>query len=58
MSPSAIFFPKSASFSQVSFRHLVNFLEQFLSKIDLGYVQLIKVASPDGTIPKKPFNVT
>ena len=30
----------------------------FLSQIDLGYVQLIKVTAPDGTIPIKPFNIT
>ena len=29
-----------------------------MSEIDLGYVKLIKVAAPDGTIPIKPFNVT
>ena len=39
--------------------HLVNyFVEQLLPEIDLGYVQLIKVTAPDGTIPIKPFNIT
>ena len=52
MNPSAInFFPKLL--------HLVNyFVEQFLSEIDLGYVKLIKMTAPNGTIPIKPFNVT
>ena len=30
----------------------------FLPEIDFGYVQLIKVTAPDGTIPIKTFNVT
>ena len=30
----------------------------FLSEIDLGYVKLKEVTTPDGTIPIKPFNVT
>ena len=29
-----------------------------MSEIDPGYVQLIKVTAPDGTIPIKPFNIT
>ena len=33
-------------------------LTTILSQIDLGYVQLIKVTAPDGTIPIKPFNIT
>ena len=53
LSPSAtIFFPKVL--------HLVNnfLLSNFLPEIDLGYVQLVKVTTPDGTIPIKLFNVT
>ena len=53
LSPSATsFFPKVL--------HLVNnFLSNnFLPEIDLGYVQLIKVTTPDGMIPIKLFNVT
>ena len=37
--------------------HLVSyFVINFLSEIDLGYVKLMKVVAPDGTIPIKPFN--
>ena len=53
MSPNAIiFFPKSASFSQLLRRTI------FCQKIDLGYVKPVKVTAPDGTIPIKPFSVT
>ena len=38
---------------------LVNyFVEQFLAEIDLSYVKLLKVTTPDGMIPIKPFNGT
>ena len=52
MSPGAIIFFRSASFSQLLRRTF------FLSEVDLGYVQLIKVTAPDGTIAIMTFNVT
>ena len=52
MRPSAIFFSKSASFSQLLCRTI------FLSELNLVYVKLIKVTDPDGTILIKPFNIT
>ena len=51
MSPSAIFFSKKFFIQSTTSSN------NFLSEIDLGYVQLIKVTAPDGTIPIKPFNV-
>ena len=52
MSPSAIIF------FQKCFIQSTTLPNNFLSETDFGYVKLIKVTAPDGTIPIEPFNVT